>query len=85
MKIDNSLDWDVNRSVSANVGRGNNGGVCIDIDFKVGSGDVEGVESEYVDEVGSGYSISTDNSFKGDKKVLSEVFIMGLVEALMMK
>ena len=41
MKIDNSLDWDVDRSVGAKVFRYNNGGADSYVCDKVLSGDVE--------------------------------------------
>ena len=43
MNICNNVDWDVDRIFGAKVGRGNNGGVEIDIDAKVGNVDDEGV------------------------------------------
>ena len=43
MNICNSVDWDVDRSVGAKVGRVNNGGIESDIDAKSGSSNGEGV------------------------------------------
>ena len=44
MKIDNSVDWYIKKSVSDKVGRGNNDRVDSGIDAKVVSGDCEVVE-----------------------------------------
>ena len=50
MKIDDSVDWDVDISVGDKVGRGNNGGV----------------DSDVGDEVGYGYGRSFNKVFKGE-------------------
>ena len=44
MNIGDSLYWDVDINVGAEVGRGNNGRVEIHVDEKVGHSDGEGVE-----------------------------------------
>ena len=67
MKIDNSVDWYVDRIFSAKVGRGDNGRVDIDVGDKCGFGDGERVELKFVDEVGSGDGNSVDKFVKGVK------------------
>ena len=58
MKIGNIVDWEVERSVGANVERGNNGGVKIDVDSEVGINGGEVDELKVVNKVGYGDGIN---------------------------
>ena len=64
MNIGNSVDFYVDRSFSARVGRGNNSSVDIDIDVESGSGDDDVVELKVVDGVGYGDDNIVDKVFK---------------------
>ena len=44
MKIDDSIDWYIDRSVGTEAGRGNNCGVDSDVGDEVGGGDGERVQ-----------------------------------------
>ena len=79
MKIDNSVDWYIKKSVSDKVGRGNNDRVDSGIDAKVVSGDCEVVELKVVDEDGSGDGISANKVIKCVQKVLSLLLVLNFL------
>ena len=71
MNINDTVYWNVNRRVDVKVGRDYSGRIYSDICDKVWSGDVQGIEQEVVNELGSGYDITINKYDKGVKSWVS--------------